>query len=90
MSEEISNANALTCKGDVYGGITIRSGISLNIDFNSKIPTTEEARQKLKTSLDHWKASKINGVWFEVMIEVSFTYLPIPYIRYSILSGCQY
>ncbi|KAI6205483.1 Nudix hydrolase 8 [Aphelenchoides besseyi] len=68
--------NVLTCKGDVYGGVTVKTAESIETDFNSQIPTVDEAREKLVHSIEHWKKSKINGVWFEVDIKHSF-WVPI-------------
>jgi len=73
---EISNVNTLTCKGDPFGGVTVNTNLSLESDFKSKLPTPEEAKQKLESSLNHWAETKINGVWFEVDIKHSF-WVPI-------------
>lgn len=67
---EISSKDFLTCKGDPYGGVTVNSTISLESDFNSKVPSIEQAQQKLKLSLDHWVSERVNGVWFEIDIKV--------------------
>lgn len=73
---ETSSFNFLTCKGDHFGGVTINSSLSLKSDFNSTVPTSEEARKKLECSLNHWQSQNINGVWFEVDIPHSF-WVPI-------------
>ena len=62
----------LACRGDVYNGVTIKSEASIATDFNSKIPTVEEAKRKLQNSLEHWSATGIGGVWFEVSLQVRF------------------
>lgn len=67
---QISSANVLTCRGDPFGGVTVNSSSSLETDFDSKLPTVDEAQQKLECSLNHWIHEKINGVWFEVDIKV--------------------
>ncbi|KAI6244045.1 Nudix hydrolase 8 [Aphelenchoides fujianensis] len=72
----VSAEHVLTCKGDPYSGVTISSEESLKADFGSKIPTAEEAREKLRRSLEHWKATGINGVWFRVATEHSF-WIPV-------------
>jgi len=76
MSSDASSSSFLTCKGDPFGGVTINSTISLESDFKSRLPSTDEARQKLQCSLDHWATEKINGVWFEVDLPHSF-WVPI-------------
>ncbi|KAI6191574.1 Adenylate kinase isoenzyme 1 [Aphelenchoides bicaudatus] len=73
---EVKSENFLTCRGDPFGGVTVNSKISLERDFDSKLPSIESAKKKLECSLDHWKLQKINGVWFEVELNHSF-WVPI-------------
>ncbi|CAD5234941.1 unnamed protein product [Bursaphelenchus xylophilus] len=56
----------LTFTKDVFHGVTIKSSISFEKDFNNVNPTPEEATKWLEASLEFFKGQSFNGVWFDV------------------------
>lgn len=57
-------APVLASRGDVYGGITVKSEEHAEI-------RPETAQEVLQRSIQHWQLAKVNGVWFNVHIKVS-------------------
>ncbi|KAH7719035.1 Nudix hydrolase 8 [Aphelenchoides avenae] len=62
-------APVLASRGDVYGGITVKSEEHPQI-------RAETAQEVLQRSIEHWRLAKVNGVWFNVHIKDSW-WVPI-------------
>ncbi|CAD5227530.1 unnamed protein product [Bursaphelenchus okinawaensis] len=58
--------NVLSFTKDVFDGVTVKSTVSFEKDFENTVPNTELATKWLETSIEFWKNQHYNGVWFEV------------------------